>query len=107
MDENLKKIKEIILKVANEMKIEIDKIILFGSRARGDYKEESDYDILIVTKEKLEREKEKKLDSKIRIGIINLLDVSIDLFIVSKEEFERYKDVKWSISGAAASGIVI
>jgi len=30
--------------------IEIDKIILFGSRARGDYREDSDWDILIVTK---------------------------------------------------------
>jgi len=59
MDENLKKIKGIILNVAKEMNIEIDKIILFGSRARGDYREESDYDILIVTKEKLDWKKER------------------------------------------------
>jgi len=53
MENKLKLIKEIILKTAKKHNIEIDKIILFGSRARGDYREDSDWDILIVTRKKL------------------------------------------------------
>ena len=30
--------------------VDPDKIILFGSRARGDYKKESDYDICVIKK---------------------------------------------------------
>jgi len=103
MDENLKKIKEIILNVAKEMNIKIDKIILFGSRARGDYREDSDYDILIVTKEKLNEEKEKEFKIKIRLISIKELDAGLDIFVFDKEEFERFKDVKGCLIGIATS----
>ncbi|MEM5828359.1 MAG: nucleotidyltransferase domain-containing protein [Candidatus Aenigmatarchaeota archaeon] len=101
MDENLKKIKEIILQTAKEMNIEIDKIILFGSRARGDYREDSDYDLLIVTKEKLEREKERKFKIEISLKVVNELECAIDIFVYSKEEFEKYKNTYGSLLGIA------
>ncbi|MEM5830460.1 MAG: nucleotidyltransferase domain-containing protein [Candidatus Aenigmatarchaeota archaeon] len=100
MDENLKKIKEIILQTAKEMNIEIDRIILFGSRARGDYREDSDYDLLIVTKEKLDKEKEKSFKIKIiRIAAKYLID--IQPILVSSERFEKYKNVYGDIVGMA------
>ena len=43
MNDSLKKALKTIVKVA-----EPDKIILFGSHARGDDKPESDYDILVL-----------------------------------------------------------
>jgi len=92
-DENVEKIKEIIFKIAKEMNIEIEKIILFGSRARGDFREDSDYDILIVTKEKLTREKEIEFKVNIRISLARLR-IPIDLIVYSSEEFiEKSKDV--------------
>ena len=92
-DENVEKIKEIIFKIAKEMSIEIEKIILFGSRARGDFREDSDYDILIVTKEKLTREKEIEFKVNIRISLARLR-IPIDLIVYSSEEFiEKSKDV--------------
>ena len=42
------KVKKIILQVMK--KYEYQAIILFGSRARQDYKEQSDYDLLIIMK---------------------------------------------------------
>ena len=42
-------IKRTILKVAGKYGVKVEKIILFGSRARGDYRENSDWDVLIVT----------------------------------------------------------
>jgi len=91
MDENLKKIKEIILNVTKEMNIEIDKIILFGSRARGDYREDSDYDILIVTKEKLDRERELKFRSEIISQFSEFIKVDVELIIADRKTFEEYK----------------
>ncbi|MEM5830456.1 MAG: nucleotidyltransferase domain-containing protein, partial [Candidatus Aenigmatarchaeota archaeon] len=102
MDENLKKIKEIILQTAKEMNIEIDKIILFGSRARGDYKEDSDYDLLIVTKEKLETKRILSLSSEIEDKIIETFDKPADIIVISKEEFEKYKNWKSLVIGVAA-----
>jgi len=46
-------IKKIILEILYSMKISIKDIILFGSRARGDYKKNSDWDILIIVKNKI------------------------------------------------------
>jgi predicted nucleotidyltransferase len=61
----------------------IDKIILFGSVARGDFDKESDIDIFIDTKEEIEQESEKLLK----------------LFNMSKiNEIWRMKGVKNEIS---------
>ena len=60
MEEKLKKIREIILKTAEKYGIEVERIILFGSRARRDYSEGRDWDILVVTGNKLERKLEDK-----------------------------------------------
>ncbi|MEM5821370.1 MAG: nucleotidyltransferase domain-containing protein [Candidatus Aenigmatarchaeota archaeon] len=101
MDENLKKIKEIILQTAKEMNIEIDRIILFGSRARGDYREDSDYDLLIVTKEKLDRKKEKEFKIEISLRVVREIESAIDIFVFAKEEFEEYKNIYGSLVGIA------
>ncbi|HID42743.1 MAG TPA: nucleotidyltransferase domain-containing protein, partial [Archaeoglobaceae archaeon] len=44
MDEK-KAIRETVIRIAEKYGIEVDRIILFGSRARGDFKENSDWDI--------------------------------------------------------------
>jgi len=100
MDENLKKIKEVILNVAKEMNIEIDKIILFGSRARGDYREDSDYDILIVTKEKLDRERLINFFGKIKMRLAKFR-IPNDIIIKSLNEIENEKELKYSITSIA------
>ena len=98
-DEAIKKIKEVILSTAEKYGIEIDKIILFGSRARGDYEESSDWDILVVTKEKLNRER--KIDFWYKI--YKEVEIPIDIIIVSKEIFEKYKESKGFIYSYAIS----
>ncbi|MCE4599200.1 MAG: nucleotidyltransferase domain-containing protein [Desulfurococcales archaeon] len=55
--------------------------MLFGSRARGDHKEESDYDILIVVKNKLDWRMRKLLWRNIYIRLCPLLRAPIDLII--------------------------
>ena len=82
-------IKKTILETAKKLNIQIDKIILFGSRARGDYKEDSDWDILIITKSKLPEKVKwefwEELDWELAKYVIP------QIIVVDKESFEKYK----------------
>ena len=67
---------------------------MFGSRARGDFSEYSDYDILIVTKEKINKKEKNEMENEIRREVAKKLFVAIDTVFIDKESFEKYKDVK-------------
>jgi predicted nucleotidyltransferase len=80
-----------------------DKIILFGSQARGEAREYSDYDILVI-----------KTGIKDEIGvaqdIYEKLDIaaSIDLVVVTPENIDKYKKSKGSIIEPALNdGVLI
>ncbi|MEM5830453.1 MAG: nucleotidyltransferase domain-containing protein [Candidatus Aenigmatarchaeota archaeon] len=108
MDENLKKIKEIIVQTAKEMNIEIDRIILFGSRARGDYREDSDYDLLIVTKNKLNEIQKRNFVILVHKTLVKNFQEGFDIIVVDKQYFEKYRDVYGCIVGIAnLEGIII
>ena len=94
-------IKRTILKVAGKYGVKVEKIILFGSRARGDYREDSDWDVLIVTERKIDENIKYKLLHEIRRSIVWRFDVPVDVIIVDREYMESYKDVYGSIVGMA------
>jgi len=98
----LRKIRDILLKVAQKHGIEVDKIILFGSRARGDYSEGSDWDILVVTKVEYERNKKFSFVHEAHKKIVWEFDIPVDIIVVSKKHHEEFKDVLGSITGIAA-----
>ena len=93
-------IKQIILDTAKRLNIQVDKIILFGSRARGDYREDSDWDILIVTNEKLDRRKYLEFYSSV-IKALYEEKVKSDLIIMDKETFEEEKHILDTIPNEA------
>ena len=65
-----------------------DKIILFGSRARGDARRDSDADLLIVMP--VSGSKRRKA---VEIGVaLHDIRISKDLIVVTPEEFEWRKD---------------
>jgi predicted nucleotidyltransferase len=72
--EILTKIKNFIQELYQD---ELDKIILFGSRARGDYRHDSDYDILIVLKNEFNYSQEIEKTS----NFIAKLSLNYDLVI--------------------------
>lgn len=90
------KIKEIILTALEGYTIE--KIILFGSRARGEYNDDSDYDIYVVMQNDLSRVTRIQLTDKI---LEQLAESGIwaDVIIRSKREVEIYKDQIGAITG--------
>jgi hypothetical protein len=63
------------------------RLVLFGSRARGDYDSDSDIDIAVVVKGLQRDEKMSILDEIAEVELEHLVPVST--FIVSQEEYNR------------------
>ncbi len=96
-DPVLRRIVEIIVK-----EIDPDKIILFGSRARGDYTEGSDYDILVL-KEGVRPEDRGKWEMKVemallREGIFTPADVIVQDAVRYENLKNRMGKVYYSVS---------
>ena len=96
-DPVLKKIIEVIVNT-----VQPDKIILFGSRAKGTHSELSDYDLLIL-KSGIKPEDRRPLQRKIRdalrnAGIWNAIDVIVQspqrFDYLSQDPFLVYHDIK-------------
>ena len=103
----LELIKKVVLEEAGKLGIRIEKIILFGSRARGDYREDSDYDILIVI-EDVEREKKKELWRILHKKLVNILGAPVDLVIISLHYWKEYRGAPGTVLyPAEKEGIVI
>ncbi|MBI5392340.1 nucleotidyltransferase domain-containing protein [Candidatus Woesearchaeota archaeon] len=99
---NFEEIKPFILKVNKEFKP--TQIILFGSRARGNAWNRSDYDFIIVS------EKFKSVHWLKRITkVVKLWDLNqdIDILPYTKEEFEEKKENSSTIRTAVKEGITI
>jgi predicted nucleotidyltransferase len=83
MDSPLEKAIEIIVQVADP-----DKIILFGSRARGDNKKDSDYDICVI---KRDVEHRRKLAQQIYVSFCDI-GAPIDVIVQTPDKFDELKD---------------
>jgi len=84
MTDLLDKAVKIIIQVADP-----DKIILFGSRARGDFQDESDYDLFILKKGlSMNKRKLAQLIYRSLYGI----GAGVDLIVESPEKFDELKN---------------
>ena len=62
---------------------------MFGSRGRGDFSENSDYDFMAVLDENLENNKRRKLAIRIRQMLLShQMLANIDLIIKNKDNWE-------------------
>ncbi|WP_132431498.1 nucleotidyltransferase domain-containing protein [Natronoflexus pectinivorans] len=68
------------------------KILLFGSRARKDYSDDSDYDFLIITRETIDIRKKRTLKSVLRKELAQL-KIPADILIQSEEEIISKKEI--------------
>lgn len=79
-DQNLRKIVQRVVEVAHP-----EKIILFGSAARGQMRSDSDVDLLVVKSGAHRR----RLAAEIYMHLFDLKQ-SIDVVVVTPEDIERY-----------------
>jgi predicted nucleotidyltransferase len=83
------KIQEVIKQTFNDL--DYERIILFGSRARDDFSEGSDYDILIIVQKSLAIEEKMRLSGRLRKELAKK-GIDADIIIKSSDEVEYYKD---------------
>lgn len=77
-----------------------EKIILFGSRARKDFSQKSDYDILIIMKKSLMIKEKMKLSALLRRELAKK-GIDADIIIKSKDEVDYYKEKIGSVVRSA------
>ncbi|MBU4344408.1 MAG: nucleotidyltransferase domain-containing protein [Proteobacteria bacterium] len=82
MNDSLKKAIKTIVKIA-----EPDKIILFGSHAKGDDKPDSDYDLLVL---KRGVQKQRSLTQKIYLSFKDI-GAPIDVIVADLDKYEHLK----------------
>lgn len=97
-------IKKEIERILAMNKLSFIQMILFGSRARNNYTPESDWDIVIVVKEKLNSLERKKLWTMIYKALHRKFPKSsFDIFIKSEDEFEIEKNFANTIANEAST----
>jgi predicted nucleotidyltransferase len=83
MDNPLEKVVERIVQG-----VQPDKIILFGSHARGDYRGKSDYDICVIKAGVQHRRKLAQQIYRLLYGV----GVAVDVIVETPESFEELKN---------------
>ena len=95
-------ISELIKKTLGNL--DCEKIVLFGSRARGDFKERSDYDILVIIKVHLNIKEKMRLTGLLRKRLAKI-GIDADIIIKSEDEINYYKEKIGSVvRGALKEG---
>ena len=96
------KLEEIVKRIIEE--VDPDKIILFGSRARGENEGWSDYDVCVL---KRGVEHKRRLAQEIYNKLFGV-GASVDVIVETPEKFNELKD-KWFLvySEIAKSGSVV
>ncbi len=84
---------------------DIDKVILYGSRSRGDAREYSDYDILVVLKNDYDWKFETKINDLL-YAIDLKYDILIDPQVISVQELQTIKGKQPFIINAFSEGIL-
>lgn len=84
-------IKEMVRRIADAAKP--IKVILFGSRARGEARTTSDIDLLVIKPQPVQPRKE---SAQLRV-LLQDFSVPMDIVVVSQEFVERYGDVPGSV----------
>lgn len=68
-------------------------VLLFGSRARGGYAKNSDYDLLIITKKTYPPREKLTWKTKIHYALVDTLEVPFDILLNSREEIAYKKEL--------------
>jgi predicted nucleotidyltransferase len=69
------------------------RILLFGSRARGDQDNHSDYDLLIITPETLTPQEKIQWSTRLDRAIVKAIKAPVDLLLNSEEEILQKQEL--------------
>ena len=102
-----KDIKKVVTTVLGDTGIGLKRVILFGSRARGDSDNGSDWNILIVVDRPISGRERRDVAHRVRLAFAKML-VPVDVIIKSHEEIEAYKNYIGTVTREALKeGVVL
>jgi len=76
-----------------------ERILLFGSRAAGNHRVDSDYDLLVVSPTRL---RPARRGAALRLAL-RQIDASFDIVVVTPEEFREMSTMRSSVVSTAIS----
>ena len=102
MSDNIKRI------LLNALKnIQYNQIILFGSRATGNNREDSDYDILVIVNNSFSMDEIRKIECDIRKKMATHL-IDVDILVRTEKMISKYEKVSGTvIHEAMKEGVLI
>ncbi len=96
---NKKEIIEGLKNILREIRVKYFDILLFGSRAREDFDEQSDWDFFIILAQDLKLKERKKLRYKIYREFHKYFPlIPVDIILKDKITFENEKNIANTIS---------
>jgi predicted nucleotidyltransferase len=78
---------------------EVERLMLFGSRARGEARPDSDLDLLVILQGSLTPEREKQWRRRVRALLLPLLPVDLDLLISDAATANHWAGSRWHVLG--------
>jgi len=85
---------DLLAEVVNAVVKEVqpEQVYLFGSRARGDARKDSDLDIMVVEREPFGTERSRFAESNRIYGVLAHLKIPIDVLLYSTEEIAEWRE---------------
>ncbi|MCY3904573.1 MAG: nucleotidyltransferase domain-containing protein [Caldilineaceae bacterium] len=83
-------LEQIVQKIVEE--VDPEQVILFGSRARGDARADSDVDLVVVESEPFDQQRSRRLQTARLHRSLAGFDVAKDLLLYSRDEVEYWRD---------------
>jgi predicted nucleotidyltransferase len=93
-DRVLNRVTEIFERCSEQIEVGIVSVVLYGSRAKGDYSSQSDYEFLILVEENTELEKFILLNDTLKYELLKEKCMNVKTLLYTAEIFEEllYKD---------------
>lgn len=88
-DRTLNRVTKILEEQSEELGVEILSVVLYGSRAKGDFTSQSDYEILVITSNEVELPKFIQFNERLKFELLRDKLINVKILTYTREIFEE------------------